>query len=162
MGRTVARIFYELSSRHATNTTVNNIPNWSGNTSPYYYNQIPTYLTDIYKPINIEIPCSTTEIKDVGLPNIIMRDEYLNSFKVFLNQSKKYPEKFKIMDEKLKNFILNDKNTYLIQNDLFQSDKYSMVNFHDNEENDSNVYWFCEAIFIDLKNPDYIDILKIF
>ena len=86
----------------------------------YYYDKIPSYLQKIFTSFDIKLQskCTANKIKDekeLGIPIMIVKEEYLEDFKQFLLDSPKYPKKFKDLEELM---------------ELFRADVYCMYYLH--------------------------------
>lgn len=84
----------------------------------YFCDKIPTYLQKIFTGIDIKLKskCTANKVPDeLGLPIMIIREIYMEDFKKFLVENKRYLPKFKELKELL---------------EIFRPDAYCMYYLH--------------------------------
>lgn len=84
----------------------------------YFCDKIPTYLQKIFTGIDIKLKskCTANKVQDeLGLPIMIIREIYMEDFKKFLVENKRYLPKFKELKELL---------------EIFRPDAYCMYYLH--------------------------------
>ena len=135
MGRTITFIFYHPSGLRINNNNNINLPNWRDNNRPYYYGNVPSFLNQFYKKIeiNLKTECTSEFPKIQGLPHVIIDENYKEEFIKFLTNSIQYDKKFKDLKE--------------LEN-LFMPRKYCMFYIHYPLKKEAE--WFMEARFYDL------------
>ena len=130
MGRTIAHNFFHPN---------NNGPNRKNHNSPFYYNKIPIHFDKIYRTINVELEheCkSLINSQTQCLPQITVLDGFLDDFKTFITNNKRYIS-FNYDIEYNKDFpnLIN----------LIKSHKNFMYYLHIPKK--KNGLWFCEGRF---------------
>ena len=102
----------------------------------YFCDKIPTYLQKIFTGIDIKLKskCTANKVPDeLGLPIMIIREIYMEDFKKFLVENKRYLPKFKELKELL---------------EIFRPDAYCMYYLH--IPDNSQASFFLESRFCPL------------
>ena len=102
----------------------------------YFCDKIPTYLQKIFTGIDIKLKskCTANKVPDeLGLPIMIIREIYMEDFKKFLVENKRYLPKFKKLKELL---------------EIFRPDAYCMYYLH--IPDNSQASFFLESRFCPL------------
>ena len=130
--------------------------NRKSNLNGYFCEKVPTYLQNIFTNIDIKLKskCTANKITDekqLGIPIIIIKEEYLEDFKTFLLSNPKYLPKFKDLKELLQ---------------LFRPDTYCMYYLHIPDETQGSAFLesrFCplnEEVEISKKIDQYVESFK--
>ena len=126
------------------------------NINGYFCEKVPTYLQNIFTNIDIKLKskCTANKIideKQLGIPIMIIKEEYLEDFKKFILSSPKYLPKFKDLKELLQ---------------LFRPDSYCMYYLHIPDETQGSPFLesrFCplnEEVEICKKIDEYVESFK--
>ena len=137
MGRIAAIPFFHPKTAHVKK---------NNNNLSYYYDKVPSYLQKIFTSIDIKLKSKCTANKitnenELGIPIIIVKEEYLEDFKKYIETCPKYLQKFKDLKE-----LLN----------LFRADVYCMYYLHIPDESQGSL--FLESRFC--PSNEEVNILK--
>ena len=127
MGRIAAIPFF-----HPKTVTKRN----KGENNSYFCDKIPNYIHKIFTNIDIKLKSKCTANKvpeELGIPIMIIREEYMEEFKRFLVDNKRYLPKFKEVKELL---------------EIFRPDAYCMYYMHIPDS--SQASFFLESRFCPL------------
>ena len=122
----------------------------------YFCDKVPTYLQNIFTNIDIKLKskCTANKIldeKELGIPIMIVREDYLQDFKDFILSHPKYLSKFKDLKELM---------------ELFRPDSYCMYYLHIPDESQGRPFLesrFCpsnEEVEIFQKIDNYVETIK--
>ena len=122
----------------------------------YFCDKVPTYLQNIFTNIDIKLKskCTANKILDeteLGIPIMIVREDYLQDFKDFILSHPKYLSKFKDLKELM---------------ELFRPDSYCMYYLHIPDESQGRPFLesrFCpsnEEVEIFQKIDNYVETIK--
>ena len=105
-----------------------------GEKNSYFCDKIPTYIHKIFTNIDTKLKSKCTANKvpeELGIPIMIIREEYMEEFKRFLVDNKRYLPKFKEVKELL---------------EIFRPDAYCMYYMHIPDS--SQASFFLESRFV--------------
>ena len=137
MGRTIAFHFF-----HPNETGANHAPN----NSFFYFDKIPIKFDKIYRSISVELEheCKSLIISKANcLPQITVLDKFLNEFKNYITQNKRYASV---------KYDINYQNDCPKLLTLIKSHKNFMHYLHIPKK--ENGIWFCEGRFF---TPEELD-----
>ena len=136
MGRTIAYHFFHKDG-----------PKEKNNNSPFYFDKIPIKFDKVYRSIKVELEheCkSLINLQNDYLPQITVLDRFVNEFKKFITQNKRY------MSVKYNIDYHNNEFCKLLT--LIKSHKNFMHYLHIPKK--KNGIWFCEGRFFTLEELD--------
>ena len=140
MGRTIAHHFFHPKESDS---------NKKNKSSPFYFDKIPIKIDKIYRTINVELEheCKSLINSQAGLlPQIIVLDRFLDEFKCYITNNKRYVS--------FKYDINYDKDCPNLKT-LIKSHKNFMHYLHIPKKD--NGIWFCEGRFFTFEELDNRD-----
>lgn len=141
MGRTIAHIFFHPYEAIPRKNYIKPA-NWKDENPPFYFDEIPIFLSKIYRSIDIKLEheCKSLIPSQQCLPIIVVSGKFIDELKLYIRNSKRY-------ESVSFNIKYNEKLPYLLN--LVISHKYFMNYLHIPKKEEAR--WFCEGRFFTLE-----------